>query len=75
MIVLPLRGAIYYIQPVYLKAATRLKIPQLKRLIVSKGEIAVMEPTLEEGFAKLDERFKAKNERQKKHLEGLRSAE
>jgi uncharacterized membrane protein (UPF0182 family) len=57
MIVLPLAGAIFYIQPVYLKAAGPLKIPQLKRLIVSKGEIMTMQPNLEEAFQKLAVRF------------------
>ncbi|MBW1918139.1 MAG: UPF0182 family protein [Deltaproteobacteria bacterium] len=75
MIVLPLRGAIYYIQPVYLKAAARLKIPQLKRLIVSKGEITVMEPTLQEGFEKLDERFRVETERLKRRLQPAWSTE
>ena len=57
VIVLPVMGSIVYIQPVYLKAAGRLRIPQLKRLIICKNETVVMEPTLEEGFAKLEERF------------------
>ncbi len=34
MIVLPVMGSLVYIQSVYLKAAARLKIPQLKRLII-----------------------------------------
>ena len=57
MIVLPVSGSIVYIQPVYLKAAARLKIPQLKRIIICKNETVVMEPTLEEGFAKLESVF------------------
>jgi hypothetical protein len=61
MILLPAAGSIVYIQPVYLKAETELKIPQLKRLIISKGETVVMESSLEGGFAKLQERLKAKN--------------
>ncbi len=72
MLVLPVSGGIYHIQPVYLKAATRLKIPQLKRLIVGKGEMVVMAPSLEEGFAKLAERIQADKERLRRRLEGLK---
>jgi uncharacterized membrane protein (UPF0182 family) len=71
MLVLPVSGSIVYIQPVYLAAAARLKIPQLKRLIVSQGEMVVMEPSLEEGFARLNERLKAKAQRIQQRLERL----
>ncbi len=69
MILLPVTGAIVYIQPVYLKAAAGVKIPQLKRLILNKGEITVMEPSLEEGLARLDQRFRELRERAKRRLE------
>jgi uncharacterized membrane protein (UPF0182 family) len=71
MLVLPVGGSLVYIQPVYLKAAARLKIPQLKRLIVSQGEMVVMAPSLEEGFAKLNERLKAKAQRLQQRLQML----
>jgi uncharacterized membrane protein (UPF0182 family) len=71
MLVLPVAGSIVYIQPVYLQAAARLKIPQLKRLIVSQGEMVIMAPSLEEGFAKLDERVKAKADRIQQRLQRL----
>jgi uncharacterized membrane protein (UPF0182 family) len=71
MLVLPVAGSIVYIQPVYLQAAARLKIPQLKRLIVSQGEMVIMTPSLEEGFAKLDERLKAKAARIQQRLQRL----
>jgi uncharacterized membrane protein (UPF0182 family) len=64
-------GSIVYIQPVYLQAAARLKIPQLKRLIVCQGEMVIMEPSLEEGFAKMNERLKAKGERIRERLQRL----
>jgi uncharacterized protein len=64
-------GSIVYIQPVYLKASGRLRIPQLKRLIICKNETVVMEPTLEEGFAKLEERFQAQSERARRRLQEL----
>jgi len=63
MLVMPVSGSILYIQPVYLKASARLKIPQLKRIIMAKGEIVVMEPSLEEGFARLHERLQEGAER------------
>ena len=71
IIVLPVEGSIVYIQPVYLKASGRLKIPQLKRLIICKNETVVMEPTLEEGFARLEERFQTRSERARRRLQEL----
>jgi uncharacterized membrane protein (UPF0182 family) len=71
VIVVPVSGSIVYIQPVYLKAAGRLRIPQLKRLIICKNETVVMEPTLEEGFAKLEERFQNQADRARRRLEEL----
>ncbi|MBM4288949.1 MAG: UPF0182 family protein, partial [Deltaproteobacteria bacterium] len=68
MIVLPVDGSIVYIQPVYLKAHAGLKIPQLKRLILTKGEIVVMERSLEEGFENLNKRFEAQKERARRRL-------
>jgi uncharacterized membrane protein (UPF0182 family) len=63
MIILPVRKVMLYIQPVYLKSATRLKIPELKRLIVSQGQIVIMATSLEEAYAQLQKRIKAEAER------------
>lgn len=63
MIILPIGKVILYIQPVYLKAATKVNIPELKRLIVSQGQFVVMEPSLEEAYTRLQERIKAEQER------------
>jgi uncharacterized protein len=57
MILIPVPGGIVYIQPVYLKAATGVAIPQLQRIILNKGEVTVMEPSLEQGVASLDKRM------------------
>jgi hypothetical protein len=54
MIVLPVGSIVFYIQPVYLEAASRLKIPELKRLIVSQGHAVVMAATLGEAFRLLE---------------------
>lgn len=71
MIVLPVMGSLVYIQSVYMKADARLRIPQLKRLIICKNDTIVMEPTLEEGFARLEERFQAQAERARRRLQEL----
>ena len=71
MIILPVRKVMLYIQPVYLKSATRLKIPELKRLIVSQGQIVIMESSLEEAYAELQKRIKADAERVDKRFAPL----
>ena len=71
MIILPVRNVMLYIQPVYLKSATRLKIPELKRLIVSQGQIVIMETSLEEAYAELQKRIKADAERVDKRFAPL----
>lgn len=58
MIIFPIGRMLIYIQPVYLKSATTLKIPELKRLIMTQGQVVVMEKSLEEAFVKLIERLR-----------------
>ncbi|MDD3581550.1 MAG: hypothetical protein PHW74_11075 [Desulfobacca sp.] len=58
MIMLPIGEAIVYVQPVYLKAAVGVTILQLQRLILSKGELVVMEPSLQDGLEALNKRLK-----------------
>jgi len=53
MIVLPLGKHIIYIQPLYLEATGVLRIPQLKRVIVSAEERVVMDTTLERAIDRL----------------------
>lgn len=65
MIILPIDNFVLYIQPVYLSSATHLKIPELKRLIVTQGDVYVMAPSLEEAFKMLDEKLRVRIERQK----------
>ncbi|MFH0725804.1 MAG: UPF0182 family protein [Pseudomonadota bacterium] len=59
MIIFPIGKMLVYIQPVYLKSSTSLKIPELKRLIMTQGQVVVMEKSLEEAYAKMIERVKA----------------
>jgi len=58
MIIQPIGEAIVYVQPVYLEATEGTRIPQLKRLILSKGETVVMEPSLEQGLEALNRRMR-----------------
>jgi uncharacterized protein len=58
MIIQPIGEAIVYVQPVYLEATEGIGIPQLKRLILSKGETVVMESSLEQGLEALNARMR-----------------
>ncbi|MHC1743811.1 MAG: UPF0182 family protein [Syntrophobacteraceae bacterium] len=63
MIIFPIGKMLVYVQPVYLKSSTALKIPELKRLIMTQGQVVVMEKSLEEAYAKMIERLKAETGR------------
>jgi uncharacterized membrane protein (UPF0182 family) len=65
MIVLPMGPIVFYIQPVYLEAAAGLKIPELKRLIVSQGDAVVMASSLKDAFRLLEAQVKEKIEHEK----------
>jgi hypothetical protein len=69
MIILPIGRVVFYIQPVYLRAAARLKIPELKRLIVSQGDTVVIDSSLEAAFARLEKEIKEQMERQEHRFE------
>ncbi|MBP8644735.1 MAG: UPF0182 family protein [Syntrophobacteraceae bacterium] len=58
MIILPIGNMVIYIQPIYLIASTQLNIPELKRLIMTQGQVVVMEPSLEEAYTRLEERLR-----------------
>ncbi|WP_186441448.1 UPF0182 family protein [Desulfamplus magnetovallimortis] len=60
MIVEPTGGAPLYIQPVYLQEEGPLKIPQIKRLIMSLDDAVVMAPSLEEAAVKLEQELRRK---------------
>lgn len=63
MIIQPIEESILYVQPVYLQAADNVRIPQLKRIILSKGETTVMEPSLLMGLETLNYRAERAAER------------
>lgn len=47
LLVIPVRNAVLYIEPLYLTTETGTGLPQLKRVIVSYSDKVVMEPTLD----------------------------
>lgn len=56
MIILTLGNSVLFIQPVYLKATSRVKIPELQRIIMSEGEEVVMEESIQKAYAELQRR-------------------
>jgi uncharacterized protein len=56
MVILPMDSSILYVQPIYI-LATKSKIPELSRVIVSIGNQVVMEKTLEKAFERLKDLF------------------
>lgn len=75
MILIPVPGGVVYIQPVYLKASAGVAIPQLQRIILNKGEVTVMEPSLEQGMASLDKRMTELSDRTRQRMDGGRPPE
>jgi hypothetical protein len=49
-------NSVFFIQPVYLKATSRVKIPELQRIIMSEGRVAVMKTSLEEAYKEIQQR-------------------
>ena len=68
MIVLPVGKSVLYIQPVYLRSASRLKIPELKRIMVSQGDIVIMDQSLEGALQKLEQKLTERAERIRKRM-------
>ena len=50
MVVIPVSNSLLYVQPIYLLAESQLKIPELKRVVVSQGDMAVEARNLEEAL-------------------------
>lgn len=53
MIIVPIKDSLLYVEPVYITTSNTASFPELKRIIVAYKETIVMEPTLQECFAKL----------------------
>ncbi len=58
IIVLPVGHSVLYVQPVYLSSTSGTRIPELQRIILSMGNIVVMDASLEQGILKLEQRLK-----------------
>lgn len=56
MVILPMGNSILYVQPIYM-LATKTKIPELARVIVSIGNQVVMDKTLHDAFGRLKDLF------------------
>ena len=56
MVILPMDNSILYVQPIYM-LATKTKMPELARVIVSIGNQVVMEKTLQAAFTRMKELF------------------
>ncbi|MDQ3700992.1 MAG: UPF0182 family protein [Chloroflexota bacterium] len=52
LLVIPIGASTLYVEPIYLQSEGS-RLPELKRVIVATGNRLVMEPTLEEGLARL----------------------
>jgi uncharacterized membrane protein (UPF0182 family) len=55
MVILPVGRKILYIEPVYLESQSAPVIPRLQRVIIAREGRVVMEPSLEEAYAALQE--------------------
>jgi uncharacterized membrane protein (UPF0182 family) len=53
LFVIPVANSVIYVQPLYLAATAGGGLPQLTRVLVAYGDNVVMEPTLEEGLARI----------------------
>lgn len=59
IIILPVGNSILYVQPVYLVSTATTRIPELARIILSLGNVVVMDTSLEAAFNRLEARLKA----------------
>lgn len=62
IIVLPVGSSVLYVQPVYIVSTSGTRIPELQRIILSMGNVVVMNASLEEGIVDLEKRLKATRE-------------
>ena len=53
LLVIPVRNAVLYVEPLYLTTETGQGLPQLKRVIVSYADKVVMEPTLDAALSRI----------------------
>lgn len=53
LLVIPIKNSLLYVEPLYITSQNEASLPEVKRIIVSYGDEIVMEPSLDEAFAKL----------------------
>lgn len=53
LLVIPIEDTVLYVEPVYIESSNKTSLPEVKRMIVAYEDKIVMEPTLEEGLAKI----------------------
>jgi uncharacterized membrane protein (UPF0182 family) len=58
IIVLPVKRSVLYVQPVYIVSASGTRIPELQRIILSMGNVVVMDASLENGIRRLEQQLK-----------------
>ncbi|MGZ8245504.1 UPF0182 family protein [Methylomagnum sp.] len=58
IIVLPVGHSVLYVQPVYIVSTSGTRIPELQRIILSMGNVVVMDASLENGIARLEQKLK-----------------
>lgn len=63
MIILPAGKKIYYIQPVFLLSRTSLRhpLPELQRVVMTEGQVAVMDTDIEKAYRHLNSRLAKAN--------------
>ena len=66
MVILPTGKSVIYIQPLYLIATSKTKIPELKRIIVTQDNVTAMDLTLEAALLKVEEKLKERYLRMQK---------
>ena len=56
MVILPVQKTVLYIQPIFLQAEIPHPIPELQRVVMTEGHVAVMDASLEEAYRQLRSR-------------------
>jgi uncharacterized membrane protein (UPF0182 family) len=59
IIVIPVGRSVLYVQPVYIVSTSGTRIPELQRIILSMGNIVIMDASLENGIVRLEQQLKA----------------
>jgi uncharacterized membrane protein (UPF0182 family) len=58
IIVIPVGNSVLYVQPVYLASTSGTRIPELQRVILSMGNVVVMDTSLDQGIVRLEQRLR-----------------